>query len=96
MNREIAQYFSLPPDLLPGHLPGIADLRGLEPPEPMEIILGASAQLGADDYYLAHLPHIPFPLFPILETRGMEWQVHEEADGSALILIRRNSCKPVA
>ena len=92
MNMDIAQLFSLPP----GILPEIIDLRDLEPPEPMEIILGASAQLGADDLYIAHLPHIPFPLFSILEARGLRWQVHEEEDGSALVLIRRNSCKPVA
>lgn len=92
MNEAIAEYFSLPPHLLPG----VVDLRGLEPPEPMEIILRASVQLGVDDYYLAHLPHIPFPLFPILETRGLRWRVREEADGSALLLIRGNACKPVA
>lgn len=95
MNRDIVQLFSLPPDLLPDLLPEIIDLRGLEPPEPMEIILRASEQLGADDLYIAHLPHIPFPLFPVLETRGLNWQVHEKADGSALVLIRRDSCKPV-
>ena len=91
MNREIAQVFSLPTE----QLPGVIDLRGLEPPEPMEILLKAGAQLGVDDLYLAHLPHIPFPLFSILETRGLQWQVHENADGSALLLIRRNTCKPV-
>ena len=92
MKKAMAQVFSLPPE----RLPEIIDLRGLEPPEPMEILLKAGAQLGEDDLYLAHLPHIPFPLFPILETRGLQWQVHENAYGSALLLIRRKACKPVA
>ena len=72
-------------------LPGIIDLRGLEAPEPMEKILLACAQLGPDDNYLAHLPHVPNPLFPLLETRGLAWQIAEQADGSALILIRRSA-----
>jgi hypothetical protein len=94
MSRELSPFFSLPPDLPPGDLPEIIDLRGLEPPEPMEIILTAAMQLGTTGVYIAHLPHIPFPLFPILETRGLQWQVHEKTDGSALVLIRRKNCKP--
>jgi hypothetical protein len=92
MNMDVASYFSLQPE----GLPGTVDLRGLEPPEPMEIILKACAHFGAGDCYLAHLPHVPFPLFPILEKRGLRWQVHENADGSALLLIRGKACKPVA
>jgi hypothetical protein len=72
-------------------VPDIIDLRDLEAPEPMEKILLACAQLGPDDHYLAHLPHVPGPLFPHLETRGLAWQIHEEADGSVLILIRKSS-----
>lgn len=91
MNKEIAKAFSIPPE----RMPGMIDLRGLEPPEPMEILLQAGAKLDVNDLYLAHLPHIPFPLFPILESRGLQWQIHENADGSALLLIRRKPCKPV-
>lgn len=71
--------------------PEIIDLRDLEAPEPMERILLACANLGPDDSYLAHLPHVPFPLFPILKSRGLNWQVQEEDDGSAVIQIRRNT-----
>ena len=68
--------------------PEIIDLRGLEAPEPIERILLACANLGPNDSYMAHLPHIPFPLFPHLESRGLNWSVREEADGSTVITIR--------
>jgi hypothetical protein len=71
--------------------PEFKDLRNLEAPEPMERILSAGAQLGPEDVYLAHLPHTPFPLFPLLEKRGLNWQIHEEEDGSVLIMIRVSS-----
>lgn len=87
MNKTVSDYFSIPLN----ELPDIVDLRGLEAPEPMEKILLACAQLGQDDYFLAHLPHVPDPLFPILATRGIGWQVFEQVDGSALVLIRRSS-----
>jgi hypothetical protein len=45
--------------------------------------------MAAGEQYLAHLPHVPEPLFPHLEMRGLKWQVFEEPDGSALMLIRR-------
>ena len=83
MNKTLSDCFSIPAN----KLPRIVDLRGLEAPEPMQKILLACTQLGPDDKYLAHLPHVPNLLFPHLETRGMAWQVHEKADGSALVLI---------
>ena len=71
--------------------PEVIDLRGLEAPEPMEKILLACTNMAVDEQYLAHLPHVPEPLFPHLEMRGLEWQVFEEPDGSALVLIRRTA-----
>lgn len=70
-------------------IPAVHDLRNLEAPEPLARILTACAQLEGDEAYLAHLPHVPNPLFPHLETRGMQWKIFEEEDGSALVLIRR-------
>lgn len=67
--------------------PEIVDLRNLEAPEPMEKILMACAQLADGDTFLARLPHVPTPLFPHLEARGLEWQVEEEAEDSTLIRI---------
>ena len=85
MNKTLSDCFSIPAN----ELPRIVDLRDLEAPEPMQKILLACTQMGTDDKYLAHLPHVPNLLFPHLETRGLRWQVHEKADGSALLLIRR-------
>jgi len=69
--------------------PEIVDLRELEAPEPMEKVLMACSQLDVTDRYLARLPHVPAPLFPHLESRGLSWCVHEEVDQSALLLIWR-------
>jgi hypothetical protein len=87
MSRTLADVFSL----TGSDIPDIIDLCNLEAPEPMVRILSAGAQLGAEDIYLARLPHVPFPLFSILEQRGMDWQTHEEEDGRVLILIRRKA-----
>ena len=75
--------------VLGSQTPEIVDLRNLEAPEPMEQVLLACSQLDDEAFFLAHLPHIPTPLFPHLESRGLRWWVHEEADQSALLLIRK-------
>jgi hypothetical protein len=85
MNKSLLDYFSVTGK----DIPEIVDLRGLEAPEPMEKILMASAQLEKNGIYIAHLPHVPAPLFPHLDSRGLQWRVFEESDGSALVLIRR-------
>ena len=85
MNKPVAEIFSTGE----GDLPEAVDLRDLEAPEPMEKILLACTRLEPNGLFLAHLPHVPHPLFPHLETRGMVWQIHEKADGSVLLLIRK-------
>lgn len=87
MNQTLADIFALKGS----NTPDIIDLCNLEAPEPMERILFAAAQLGPRDVYLARLPHMPFPLLPILEQRGLGWQTHEEEDGRVLILIRKQA-----
>ena len=87
MTRALTDIFSLTDN----NIPEIIDLCDLEAPEPMVRILSAGAQLGAEDIYLARLPHVPFPLFPLLEKRELNWQTHEEEDGHVLILIRRKA-----
>ena len=71
--------------------PDIVDLRDLEAPEPMEKVLLACAQLGAGEFFLARVPRVPVMLFPHLDARGLRWWVHEEADQSALLLVRREA-----
>ena len=85
MNKHLSAYFLIPEN----DLPQILDLRDLEAPEPMQKTLMACTKLEPDENFLAHFPHVPAPLFPHLESRGLDWQVFEEADGSAIVLIRR-------
>jgi hypothetical protein len=75
-------------EVLGADTPDIVDLRGLEAPEPMQQILLAASRLGPDKTYLARLPHVPHPLFPLLRERGLRWWVHEEVDHSALLAVR--------
>ncbi len=87
MDKSVSDIFAV----LGSRTPDIVDLRDLEAPEPMEKVLLACSQLGAGEFFLAHLPRVPTLLFPHLETRGLSWWVHEEEDHSALLLIRRNA-----
>ena len=80
--------FSMPAEINPSE---IVDLRGLEAPEPIVRILTACTQMDADEHYVVHLPHVPSPLFPHLASRGLAWQVYEQVDDSALVVIRRST-----
>lgn len=84
-NISLSEYFASGKS----DIPEVIDLRGLEVPEPMERTLLACTQLNPGEEFLAHYPHVPNPLLPHLEARGMAWRVFEEADGSALVLIRK-------
>lgn len=72
-------------------MPEVVDLRGLEAPEPMQRVLMACTQLADAEKYLVHLQHVPHPLFPHLQARGMQWRVYEQTDGSARILIWKST-----
>jgi hypothetical protein len=87
MTKTVSDKFAV----LEDEAPASVDLRNLEAPEPMEKILIACAQLNTGEFFLAHLPHRPNMLFPQLESRGLEWWVHEELDQSALVLIRKKA-----
>ncbi len=85
MNESVSGLFTV----LGAKKPDIVDLRDLEAPEPMEEVLLACSKLGTGEFYLARVPCVPKLLFPHLESRGLRWWVHEEADHSALLLVRR-------
>jgi hypothetical protein len=78
-------------EVLGAETPSITDLRYFEAPEPMQKTLMACSQLTTDEVFLARLPKVPIMLFPHLEARGLHWQVHEEVDSSALLLIRKTA-----
>ena len=67
----------------------VEDLRELEPPEPLERVLLASAALAPGAAYLARLPRHPHLLVPHLRERGLGFAILEHADGSALLRVER-------
>jgi uncharacterized protein (DUF2249 family) len=67
----------------------ILDLRDLPAPEPLERILEACAALEPGDSLRARTPRFPGPLLPLLEARGLRFEVEEEPDGSALVRVWR-------
>ena len=68
---------------------GIVDLRGLEPPEPLQRILEAVERLDAGEIYVARTPRSPRMLLPRLAERGVAFAVLEAPDASALLHVER-------
>ena len=61
------------------------DVRGLLPPEPIEIILDAVDE-GASGQRLSFvLPHFPGPLLPMLRDRGVRFDSEMLPDMSGVI-----------
>jgi len=85
MDKTVSDLFPV----LENKIPDIVDLRELEAPGPMEQVLLACSKLDVGEYFMARLPRVPTMLFPHLESRGLSWWVHEEADQSGLLLVRR-------
>jgi uncharacterized protein (DUF2249 family) len=63
------------------------DVRGLPPPEPFELIIGALQKLPAGDYLHVHIHREPYPLYQVLLDGGYVWQTAELEDGSFSIRI---------
>ena len=63
------------------------DARGLEPPQPMEVVMQTLALLRPGQSIRLLLHREPFPLYPILAERGYRYQTRMDADGSYVILI---------
>jgi TetR/AcrR family transcriptional regulator len=70
--------------------PPAVDLRDLEAPEPLERVLLDTAGLAPGASYLARTPRAPRLLLGRLAERGIGAAVHEEPDGSALLLCWRD------
>lgn len=75
------------PDLEPGTVR--LDVRGLEPPEPMQRTLEALEILPADHTLVQINVRVPQFLLPILAERGYEWEVDESAADQVFVRIRR-------
>lgn len=67
----------------------LLDVRGLEPPEPMERALAAIAELGPGEALRMVHHREPFPLYAILSQRGFDYRTTVRPDGYYEILIRR-------
>jgi uncharacterized protein (DUF2249 family) len=67
------------------------DLRGLEPPEPMEKVLDALAELRPAQHVRMQIDRIPHPLFRILERNGYRYGMTEPEPGLYEITITQRS-----
>lgn len=63
------------------------DVRGLEPPEPMERVLGALSTLGPDQQLLMIIDRQPRPLYRILLNNGYDYRETFKPEGIFEILI---------
>lgn len=67
------------------------DVRGLEPPEPMERVLDALATLGKDSTLVMLIDREPRPLFRILEKNGYTWEMGQGPEHSFEVRIRHRA-----
>ncbi|MBK8001480.1 MAG: DUF2249 domain-containing protein [Verrucomicrobia bacterium] len=65
------------------------DARGLEPPQPMVVILETLSELPERAELRAHTDRRPLHLYPLLEQRGFSGETEEQHDGSFITIIRR-------
>jgi uncharacterized protein (DUF2249 family) len=67
--------------------PIMLDVRGLEPPEPMERVLGALSALEPDEQLLMMIDRQPRPLYRILHNNGYAFRETLKPEGIFEILI---------
>ena len=67
----------------------VIDVRGLEPPQPMVLVLEAADRLQPGDQVEVIHDRRPMFLFPQLEERGLEHETDEPEPGMVRIVIRR-------
>jgi TusA-related sulfurtransferase len=68
---------------------GAVDARGLEPPQPLVVILEAITRLPENGELRAQTDRRPLHLYPLLEQRGFTGETEEQSDGSFVTTIRR-------
>ena len=69
--------------------PVTLDARGLEPPQPLVVILEALAGLREGAELRARTDRRPLHLYALLEQRGFTGATQEQNDGSFITTIRR-------
>ena len=65
----------------------ILNVSGLEPPEPMVIVLEATEELMPGQYLRVLNNREPYPLYPILEEDGFKHRIQEGRETSFEIFI---------
>ncbi len=67
------------------------DVRGMEPPEPIERVFETIDDFGADDRLRLIIDCHPVPLFRLLEKNGFTWRQDKGTDSIYEITIWRAS-----
>lgn len=67
----------------------VIDVRGLEPPQPMVVVLEEADRLGPGEHLEVIHDRRPVFLYPQLDERGLEHQTDEPEPGVVRIVIRR-------
>ena len=65
------------------------DVRGLEPPQPMVLILSKLPELGAEDTLEVTIMHDPIPLYAHLDQADFSHAIIKEAEGRYRLTIRK-------
>jgi uncharacterized protein (DUF2249 family) len=64
------------------------DVRGLEPPEPMAMILDTIARLDSSKTLVVQHERVPMFLYPKLEERGYSCETHQVDESNVQLVIR--------
>lgn len=67
----------------------ILNVKGLEPPQPMEMILNALEELREGEELIVEHERKPVYLLPRLAERGVEYVIEEKAPNDVLIIIKK-------
>lgn len=70
------------------------DVRGLEPPIPMEKALDRVARLSPDQALHLLIHREPFPLYELLDGMGFSHRTEAQAGGDYLVIIERRVTRP--
>lgn len=65
------------------------DVKGLEPPQPMALILETMAKLDPSKTLEVHHERVPVFLYPKLDERGYKHETHELDDRNVKLIIRK-------
>lgn len=67
----------------------ILDVSGLEPPEPMKLVLATLPCLAPGELLVFRHRHAPVPLYPLLEQLGFAWRERVGRETPIEVLIWR-------